>query len=743
MAVATSHASPAANGAAVTARPPRAGPRPAAVLLAALVCVLAYAVFAQGATDLPDETYAQVAVDALALLACAGCLSGRLQVPGGVRAWLGVALLAGFAAWNGVTLLWTVAPDATWVEHNRTLTYALAVAVAMAIAASLPRAAQYLGIGWLIVAALAALYALGGKVAPGVHVDDLVHLDHTVIFSRLRAPLGYWNALALVCALGSGVAIRLGVEAGRRLWVRLAGVSALFLLMLVGAMTYSRGGVIAFVVVVATLVALGPDRLRSLAVVALAGVAAAAPLAVAFTRRALTHDFVGRGQREHDGVLLAGVVALALAGLLVIAWQLVLIERRSTWSAARSRLAWRVLAGLGIAAGVAGVVALSLSARGFGGSISHQADSFTSLRKDPITDPSRLLTTNSGNRWVWWREAVGAWWDRPLHGWGAGSFPVTHLLYRKPPPLPVRQPHSVPLQFLAEDGLVGAALGVAALGALLAAALARLRRLPAGGERSMAVALLAGGLGWLVHSLYDWDWDIPGVTLPALCFLGVALAIAPGPQGHRRPPTWEDELRKGGGTRALALGVATLLLATIAVSAILPAWAHVKARDALAAAASPRATPATFASAQAGADLASRLDPLGDEGLIDAATIAFRRGLPDQERRYLLRAVTRDPWDSDAWAHLAITESLIGDRKGALKAVLETIALDPLRLRSLTSAIEVALTLAPPAGSATAIGTPLPPAPSASLPGLPGATGPAGATGSVTVGGAAAGPTGP
>ena len=28
-------------------------------------------------------------------------------------------------------------------------------------------------------------------------------------------------------------------------------------------------------------------------------------------------------------------------------------------------------------------------------------------------DPARILQTNSGNRWVWWSEAVGAWADRP------------------------------------------------------------------------------------------------------------------------------------------------------------------------------------------------------------------------------------------------------------------------------------------------------------------------------------------
>src|SRR5205085_9953700 len=111
------------------------------------------------------------------------------------------------------------------------------------------------------------------------------------------------------------------------------------------------------------------------------------------------------------------------------------------------------------------------------------------------TDPNRLLSYNSGNRWTWWKEAAGAWSAKPVAGWGAGSFPVTHRLYRREP-LSVQQPHSVPLQWLAETGLAGLLLAGGALLALLAAALAGVRREPwalraAPPARGAAAALLA------------------------------------------------------------------------------------------------------------------------------------------------------------------------------------------------------------------------------------------------------------
>ena len=64
-----------------------------------------------------------------------------------------------------------------------------------------------------------------------------------------------------------------------------------------------------------------------------------------------------------------------------------------------------------------------------------------------------------------------------------------------------------------------------AFGFLLFAALARVRGMADGRERDIAVALFAGAVAWLVHGLVDFDWDIPGVTVPALLFLGVLVAI--------------------------------------------------------------------------------------------------------------------------------------------------------------------------------------------------------------------------
>ena len=49
----------------------------------------------------------------------------------------------------------------------------------------------------------------------------------------------------------------------------------------------------------------------------------------------------------------------------------------------------------------------------------------------------------------------------------------------------------------------------------------------------LALACVAAGVAWLVHGLIDWDWDIPGVTIPALALLAVAAAIPEMPVSAR------------------------------------------------------------------------------------------------------------------------------------------------------------------------------------------------------------------
>jgi O-Antigen ligase len=674
--------------------------RAASALCWALIAALLYAAFAHGVAQYPDETRLQVALCALAALALAALLLGPLRMRAPALAWGGVAALVAFAAWSGITLAWSVAPDNTWIEVNRALAYALVLVLAIALGASHPRAMERLAVGYVIVAALVALYALGGKVAPGIHIGGLMNLDQTAAFSRLRAPLQYWNALALVCVLAIPPALWLAVDSARERATRLAALAALWLFVVVIALTYSRGGFVALGVALVVLIAVGTWRLRALLWLALAAAAAAAPLAIAFSHKHLTDNGVPLHDRISDGALMGGIAAAALVVLLAAGWGAIELEARIGASERRSRwIGWTLAACLALTA-IGGLGVLAASSRGFTGEISHGWHSFTRVRQDPITDPGRLLSTNGNNRWVWWKEAGGAWSAKPIGGWGAGSFPVTHLLYRHNQ-LPVQQPHSMPMQFLAEDGIVGALLACGGVALLLLAALGLVRSLPGGTrDRAVAAALLAAVTAGAAHACIDWDWDIPGATLPSFAMLGVLVGAAG--RRMRAPIAAAPPALLG---RTLALGTGVLLLCVVAVSALLPGLADSKANDALVS--TGNGSPRALRHALAQAELAARLDPLSDAPLLSASAIAERAGLLDRSRKELLDAIGREPSDTEAWAQLARLDLARGDIAGLQKAAARALALDPQGTEARQLAERAAQAQAPPNRSATATGTPL------------------------------------
>ena len=285
-------------------------------------------------------------------------------------------------------------------------------------------------------------------------------------------------------------------------------------------------------------------------------------------------------------------------------------------------------------------------------------------------------------------------------GWGAGSFPVTRRLYRVAP-ADVQQAHSVPLQWLNDLGAVGLLLGLGALALLFVGAARRLRLLAPARERDLAGALLAACTAWGVHALLDWDWDIPGVTVPVLLFLGVL-----GARRAAERPAAEVLFEEPQPVRPLALFCAGILACAYVISAVLPAWSDHQADDALAAAGDR--SPARLEAAAADAELAADLDPLAVRPLFAAAAVAEARGRLLEARAHLLVAVDRQPYSLEAWRRLTRVASALADREGVQRASQRALALDPADEELIRFVSRAQGILTPPEASATATGTPLP-----------------------------------
>lgn len=399
--------------------------------------------------------------------------------------------LAGLAVVCGLSVVWSISPDRTWTMTNRTLVYLAFALLGVAAGARLTRAQTASGAAVLL--ALLVGWALLAKAVPALY-SDYGRL------ARLRAPLGYWNELALLCDAGVGIALWLAVV--RR---RVEGAVLLYGLLLTLLLTYSRFGVVLACAVALAWILLDASRVESIVVSVLAGAAAAAAFGVALALPGITSDGASRHVRSHDGWIFAVVVvgfALAVA---------------AAGAALRSRtVAQPVRARIERLAGIAGVV---LAVAGLAVSVvfaGHLWHEFTNPGNTQVVNTQSRLGSATSDRWVWWQEAWHAFTRHPLGGTGAGTFELTNQMLRRAPVV-VDEPHNTPLQFLTETGLAGFALYVLAAAGALSGAW-RARRDPAALALGLAVA------AFFVHQIVDKDWSYVGACGPLFLVAGVLAA---------------------------------------------------------------------------------------------------------------------------------------------------------------------------------------------------------------------------
>jgi O-antigen ligase len=492
-------------------------PPPAArALLAASGVLLGCALFFGGGSGHESVVWLGLGVTTVVGTTLVLSLSGRLDLPRLGRPERALLVLAGgFVAWEGLSVLWSAAPDRSWDVFDKGLVL-LGFVVLGLLAGIGPAAARRAAVVLAVLLGAVLVWALAGKAIPAFFPDG-------GRIARLRNPVGYWNGLALVADLALPLGLWVGSRAAGRREVRVAGALLVYAATAVTLLASSRTGVAAGVAAAALWLVLADRRVES----ALVGLAGALPgLALAgwaFTRPALVDDGQAHGDRVRDGVVF-GVLALGGAALvaLLVLWGL----RRGL---ERHRETGRAL-GAGVAAGAA--CALVVLVLAVGDPVGWAADQFSESGAT-ANDPGRLLEAGSNNRWQWWNEAWDVWRADPLVGAGAGTFEVVRKRFREDAQS-VSEPHSVPLQVLSDGGVVALLLFLGAILAGLAVAVAALRRL-AGEERAAAAALAVLPAAWVVHGLADYDVDFLATTAPPLFALGVVGAAGRARRLVRRP----------------------------------------------------------------------------------------------------------------------------------------------------------------------------------------------------------------
>jgi hypothetical protein len=586
-----------------------------------------------------------------------------------------VAAFAALVAWSGLSLLWSVGPDLTWVSFDVALLYLLV----MIVVGVLPggqfqlRLAAY---GFGVVVLVIAGYSLLGKVAPDV-------VSGTELFARLREPVGYWNVLAAMIVMATPILLVAASGRATRPWIRGMVSAALVVLVFTFFFTFSRG---AYVALAAALIVYFVLTTRRLAAIASLAIPVALAGVVLFALRDLntlfsaSMDSALRSSQAHTFALWLVVALVAAFALQVL---VALAERRWTLSAHQARIV-----GMTVIA-VLVVVPLALGGAyvlGHGGGEWFSVQYHAALSSSgPTNDVQRLGSLGTSGRAPWYREALRGFSHHPITGTGAGTFRFTNDLYRTDD-LIAKHSHSQWLNELTELGAVGLVLFAVAIGGLVLAALGRPLRGRLDPQRSLLAACQAAVIAFVVHMSIDWDWDMTAITIGFLVLAGVSASYAVGRTTFVRQATQKAEGAGSGPTRAPALRTSAVvpslglrLLATALLLFAVVCWALPFFAERATASAQDRLSRGQVASAEAAARRAAALDPLAVDPLLTLATAQAQAGDPKAAATTLERAVRMQPDNYEPYYQMGNLQfRSFGNKAAARLWYLRALQLSPM-----------------------------------------------------------------
>lgn len=445
-------------------------------------------------------------------------LVGMLSLGAAGRATLGrpfywaAGLIGAVAIFSGFSSLWSGSIELSVIEADRVLVY-LGFFLAAFLIAQTDQRRQRFAEGIAISISLIALLALASRLLP--HLLSVSEAHGTG--SRLRYPLGYWNADGIVFAIAAAFCLWMSRHSLLRA-LRWAAVAALPAILVALYFTYSRGGLLALAIACGCLIVLSHDRLWLLGTLAIGTVGALPALIAVQARHSLADNVANQAAVDQGVAVLAILVAGTVLALALFA-ALRRLEGRGGGLAGRAVELSRDPVVLKRIAAVAAVAAIGATIA-VGGRAWHQ---FTSPGTEFPTSPQEHFSTlSSANRDEFWRVAIDAFGEKPVLGHGAGTYRFSWDQSRKIP-LPVLDAHSLYLESFAELGAVGGLAVLAMVLVLLWAGFAAWRA-ASGRWRELHAVLFATQLTFAVGAGIDWFWEIP--TVGALFFLASGAMVA-------------------------------------------------------------------------------------------------------------------------------------------------------------------------------------------------------------------------
>jgi len=505
--------------------------------LAAAVLLAAWMGNANGGYFIGDRAPVAFVLAVLTLIAAVTGVLGQARSRWSVAA---TGLLTGYTAWTFASLLWSLNRGDAWFGATTTLFYLLAFWVALAFVTL--GASRY----WALAAssigpALVAVFTLT-NLAPDI--------ENLFLNDRLVGSVGYYNGEAAFLLVPFWVSVYLAGSRRVNPLVRGVVLAGAVLGAEVAVLTQSRGAMVAMAASLPVFFLLSGKRLRGL----LALVPIATALFVAFPGLNQVYlEFLNEGSpaaavREVVPTIWLTAIGAGVYGLL---WGLVDWLWRPPVAVAR-------IAGAVALAGAVVVVILAGSAftERVGDPVAWGQEKWEAFKTNDTTgqEQSRYLSASGSGRYELWDVAWSDFISNPAVGIGTYNYEATYYQKRDEMVGYSRWPHMLPLEVLAERGVVGGVLFFGFLGICLATGLwRRFTSLNAEGKAQVG-AMVAAIAYWFVHSSAEWFWQLPAITMLAMVYL--ALLVAPWNRPETTPTGWS--------VRAAGAGIAVLAIATIA-----------------------------------------------------------------------------------------------------------------------------------------------------------------------------------
>ncbi len=542
--------------------------------------------------------------------------------------------VVGLVGWVWLSTAWSGGATEPVLEGQRALVLLGGVVAALLVVERRTLGALLGGVlgGIVIVSA----YGLATRLFP----ERLGSFD-SVAGYRLSAPVGYWNGLGVVAAIGAVLA--LGFAARGERWCRVLGFTSTIVLLPTLYFTFGRGPWIALAVGLCAAIAIDPRRLQLVTVLFVMATLPALAVVLASRSDALTHERATLVRATHDGHWLALALLLIALAQAAVALVYVAVERRVVVGRA-VRTAYASV----LAVAAATVLVAAFVHYGSPAHVTRRAyHAFVAKPQSHENLTARLFSFSGSGRIDLWRAAWHDYTANPALGSGAGSFQrywMQHRLYAAQ----VSDAHNLYLETLAELGPVGLAL-LLVLFAIPVAAAVRAR------ARPLVPAALGGLTVYLVHASVDWDWELAGVTLVAV--FCAAACVLPREPAEERPLT----------PRARSLAGVALVLASAVALAGLPGNSAVSAADTAAA-------NGDWDAAASHARSAIRWTPWSADGWQRLGEAQLALGELAPARRSLDKAIARNRDDWLLWLDLAAATN--GRKRQA--ALAEARRLNPL-----------------------------------------------------------------